>query len=369
MCTVSALADPPRPPSLVVGMQGSYSPFSSHGYQWGMHVPSNCDMCKTEEFHHQLFRHHLLQANSYSSSQKHPREEERVHDGHLPSDGSHKDDGAAALRGNLINQKAQEDSPIIVPTQLQLIPSKHTTTQWNYQSRNSLLKDPDEPVPPPPPPTKHSNISSVCNDDSNEYRIPRLPSIKQLQLSDPMMVDSSEHHRSYWEGQYSPHSFQEVAYPPNLYNPNYFSSSSQLLATPTTITPASPRSSHSSHTPYHPLSPCAPLITPQPSPVFSHQSNSEDVLTSVMSHEYGFIETTFSSVPYKKVCMLASLLLSFLLHLIIKLPLAHKRRPTTVDKSSLFCHSCGSKATPEWRRGPKGPATYLTSISRIECIL
>jgi len=39
----------------------------------------------------------------------------------------------------------------------------------------------------------------------------------------------------------------------------------------------------------------------------------------------------------------------------------HKRRPAHMDKSMLFCHFCGRKETPEWRKGPAGPATLCNA--------
>lgn len=39
----------------------------------------------------------------------------------------------------------------------------------------------------------------------------------------------------------------------------------------------------------------------------------------------------------------------------------HKRRPAHVDKSQLFCHFCGRRETPEWRKGPAGPATLCNA--------
>jgi len=39
----------------------------------------------------------------------------------------------------------------------------------------------------------------------------------------------------------------------------------------------------------------------------------------------------------------------------------HKRRPAHMDKNMLFCHFCGRKETPEWRKGPAGPATLCNA--------
>jgi len=39
----------------------------------------------------------------------------------------------------------------------------------------------------------------------------------------------------------------------------------------------------------------------------------------------------------------------------------HKRRPAHMDKNMLFCHFCGRKDTPEWRKGPAGPATLCNA--------
>ena len=39
----------------------------------------------------------------------------------------------------------------------------------------------------------------------------------------------------------------------------------------------------------------------------------------------------------------------------------HKRRPAHVDKNSLYCHFCGKRSTPEWRKGPAGPATLCNA--------
>eukprot|EP00727_Mastigamoeba_balamuthi_P004501 m51a1_g14049 putative gata-binding transcription factor (113) ;mRNA; r:1193323-1193990 len=39
----------------------------------------------------------------------------------------------------------------------------------------------------------------------------------------------------------------------------------------------------------------------------------------------------------------------------------HKRRPANMDKAQLFCHECGSRNTPEWRKGPAGPATLCNA--------
>jgi len=39
----------------------------------------------------------------------------------------------------------------------------------------------------------------------------------------------------------------------------------------------------------------------------------------------------------------------------------HKRRPAHMDKSMLVCHCCGRKETPEWRKGPDGPATLCNA--------
>eukprot|EP01133_Synstelium_polycarpum_P015522 gene15522-18436_t len=39
----------------------------------------------------------------------------------------------------------------------------------------------------------------------------------------------------------------------------------------------------------------------------------------------------------------------------------HRRRPANIDKSTLYCHNCGTKTTPEWRRGPSGPATLCNA--------
>ncbi|KAH3758692.1 hypothetical protein Pelo_9510 [Pelomyxa schiedti] len=38
-----------------------------------------------------------------------------------------------------------------------------------------------------------------------------------------------------------------------------------------------------------------------------------------------------------------------------------RRRANTVDKSQLYCHFCGRKSTPEWRKGPDGPATLCNA--------
>lgn len=42
--------------------------------------------------------------------------------------------------------------------------------------------------------------------------------------------------------------------------------------------------------------------------------------------------------------------------------LIHKRRPANVDKNTLYCHRCGRRDTPEWRKGPSGPATCVLAI-------
>jgi len=39
----------------------------------------------------------------------------------------------------------------------------------------------------------------------------------------------------------------------------------------------------------------------------------------------------------------------------------HKRRPAHMDKSMLICHFCGRRDTPEWRKGPGGPATLCNA--------
>ncbi|KAH3761842.1 hypothetical protein Pelo_6328 [Pelomyxa schiedti] len=39
----------------------------------------------------------------------------------------------------------------------------------------------------------------------------------------------------------------------------------------------------------------------------------------------------------------------------------HRRRPAHMDKTKLFCHLCGRKNTPEWRKGPDGPATLCNA--------
>jgi len=39
----------------------------------------------------------------------------------------------------------------------------------------------------------------------------------------------------------------------------------------------------------------------------------------------------------------------------------HKRRPAHMDKSMLICHFCGRRETPEWRKGPGGPATLCNA--------
>ncbi|EFA77753.1 putative GATA-binding transcription factor [Heterostelium album PN500] len=39
----------------------------------------------------------------------------------------------------------------------------------------------------------------------------------------------------------------------------------------------------------------------------------------------------------------------------------HRRRPANIDKSTLYCHHCNTKTTPEWRRGPNGPATLCNA--------
>ncbi|KAH3745977.1 hypothetical protein Pelo_12602 [Pelomyxa schiedti] len=38
-----------------------------------------------------------------------------------------------------------------------------------------------------------------------------------------------------------------------------------------------------------------------------------------------------------------------------------KRRPPNMDKSKLYCHQCGKRETPEWRKGPDGPATLCNA--------
>ncbi|KAH3763440.1 hypothetical protein Pelo_4705 [Pelomyxa schiedti] len=38
-----------------------------------------------------------------------------------------------------------------------------------------------------------------------------------------------------------------------------------------------------------------------------------------------------------------------------------KRRLTWVEKLSLYCHRCGKVDTPEWRKGPDGPATLCNA--------
>ncbi|KAH3757841.1 hypothetical protein Pelo_10393 [Pelomyxa schiedti] len=38
-----------------------------------------------------------------------------------------------------------------------------------------------------------------------------------------------------------------------------------------------------------------------------------------------------------------------------------RRRLSGVDKSQLYCHFCGRKNTPEWRKGPEGPATLCNA--------
>eukprot|EP01107_Rhizomastix_libera_P007860 TRINITY_DN22895_c0_g1_i1.p1 TRINITY_DN22895_c0_g1~~TRINITY_DN22895_c0_g1_i1.p1 ORF type:complete len:326 (-),score=47.06 TRINITY_DN22895_c0_g1_i1:79-1056(-) len=40
---------------------------------------------------------------------------------------------------------------------------------------------------------------------------------------------------------------------------------------------------------------------------------------------------------------------------------SRKRRPSCVDKSTLYCHECGRCNTPEWRKGPDGPATLCNA--------
>eukprot|EP00727_Mastigamoeba_balamuthi_P002577 m51a1_g12316 putative gata-binding transcription factor (163) ;mRNA; r:411672-412387 len=45
----------------------------------------------------------------------------------------------------------------------------------------------------------------------------------------------------------------------------------------------------------------------------------------------------------------------------------HRRRPANMDKSKLFCHMCGRRDTPEWRKGPAGPATLCNACGLQWC--
>lgn len=44
-------------------------------------------------------------------------------------------------------------------------------------------------------------------------------------------------------------------------------------------------------------------------------------------------------------------------------PLFHNptatRRASGLDRRQLYCHKCGRIDTPEWRKGPEGPATLV----------
>lgn len=36
-----------------------------------------------------------------------------------------------------------------------------------------------------------------------------------------------------------------------------------------------------------------------------------------------------------------------------------KRKKQKVIETELFCRQCGSDSSPEWRKGPEGPRTYV----------
>ena len=45
--------------------------------------------------------------------------------------------------------------------------------------------------------------------------------------------------------------------------------------------------------------------------------------------------------------------------------LTAKRRPSGIDKRQLYCHKCGKIDTPEWRKGPDGPATLAFVLFKV----
>jgi hypothetical protein len=99
------------------------------------------------------------------------------------------------------------------------------------------------------------------------------------------------------------------------------------------------------------IAPAVPPVSPPRTPpsasssphhtVNTQQQPSQEVLVPVVTNNFGFLETTFANVPVVKK--------------------THRRRPANIDKSTLYCHNCGAKNTPEWRRGPMGPATLCNA--------
>lgn len=197
-----------------------------------------------------------------------------------------------------------------------------------------------------------SEIEEVVKDGANypmpmPVPMPRLPSIKHLQLDLGIhwhTMDqsyppppSSNYHTPQTRHSYTP-LLSPPSVVPTLYQHKHEKPSHDLsFHVPPTFTTVTPSFQSPSPSP-SPLP--FPASSSRPAASAHTQPPSQDVLVPVVSNNCGFIETTFANVPLKK---------------------PHRRRPANVDKSTLYCHNCGAKNTPEWRRGPTGPATLCNA--------
>lgn len=149
-----------------------------------------------------------------------------------------------------------------------------TTSSLHTQLRSSLLPDPESNQETHPSYT--SPKSSADGDD-----VPRLPSIKQMRLDSPL-----ESPRSHWGDYYSHHT--------STTTPSY----------QTTQTP--PPSTHPTNPSYSPAAYArSPLnvtqtINPPPAPPPPPAAYTTE-LVPIKTNNFGFIETTFTTAPVKKV--------------------------------------------------------------------
>lgn len=172
--------------------------------------------------------------------------------------GSHKDDPKKST-GWLTARE--------VPPHATITSTTSTTPTLQTQLRSSLLPDPESNAENY---SSYSSPKSSAPADTDDA--PRLPSIKQMRL-DTATLDP--HSRPHWDYYSHLNSTPTQAYPTSTTTTNY----------PTTTYPA--RS---------PLN-MTQTINPPPAPPSSYTTE----LVPVKTNNYGFIETTFTTAPVKKV--------------------------------------------------------------------
>jgi len=140
-----------------------------------------------------------------------------------------------------------------------------------------------------------------------------------------------------------------IALPPLPAHPQFFWVSPTHLFTPTPLpAPPSPTAVY-----FHPIAPGTqgvPVSFPLPPPVLNagipqpvgHKRSGEESPTPTPNTSRNSPTDLNNHAASKKVK-------------------PNRRRPASLDKDTLFCHICATRTTPEWRRGPGGPATLCNA--------